>query len=163
MSSHATRNTARAVLLAPDNRILLFEFHLPAGFIAEGPRRFWATPGGEIESGEDARQALEREVQEETGIGGCEFGPELWFGSNLLTFKGTPTRMLERFFLVRSPVASLGATSWTEIEKEVMRQHKWWTVQELLTTPETVFPPMLGYWLDAFLRQGTAERQEIPL
>ncbi|MEQ1868071.1 MAG: NUDIX domain-containing protein [Micropepsaceae bacterium] len=102
-----TRNTARAVMLDPDDRVLLFEFQLPAGFIADGPRRFWATPGGEIEPGEGVQNALTREVVEETGIGGCIYGRELWFGSNVLTFKGEPVKTLERFFLVRSHTATL--------------------------------------------------------
>jgi len=163
LKSSATRNTARAVLLDPEDRILLFEFHLPAGLIAGAPRQFWATPGGAIEQGEDVRDALLREVAEETGIEGCEDGPELWYGSNVLTMNGVPTRTLERFFLVRSPVSELGRTNWTDIEKDVMRQHRWWSATELMETRETIFPPRLGYWLDRFLRQGTAEREEIPL
>ena len=163
MSSTATRNTARAVLLDRLDRILLFEFHLPAGLIFDAPRRFWATPGGAIEPGEDVRDALLREVAEETGIEGCNYGPELWYGSNVITMKGVPTRTLERFFLVRSPVSELGQTIWTDLEKDVMRQHRWWSVRELMETGETIFPPRLGYWLERFLRQGTAEREEIPL
>jgi len=163
MPNDATRNTARAILLDPQDRILLFEFHLPAGIISDGPSRFWATPGGAIEHGEDVRDALLREVAEETGIEGCDYGPELWFGSNMLKVRGVPTRTLERFFLVRSPVNELGRTNWTDLEKDVMRQHRWWSVAELMATTETIFPPRLGYWLDRFLRQGTAEREEIPL
>ena len=163
MAKIATRNTARAVLLDPKDRILLFEFHLPPGLIGEESRRFWATPGGAIEPGENVQDALVREIGEETGIDGCEFGPELWFGSNTLTIRGVPTRSLERFFLVRSPVSQLGETSWTDLEKDVMRQHRWWSSAELMSTTETIFPPRLGYWLDRFLRQGTAEPEEIPL
>lgn len=163
MENLATRNTARAILLDPQDRVLLFEFHLPAGMIGNDPRRFWATPGGAIEPGEDVHEALRREVGEETGIEGCDYGPELWFGSNVLTLKGVPTRTSERFFLVRSPVSQLGHTQWTDLEIEVMRMHRWWSAADLLTTGETIFPPRLGYWLDRFLRQGTAEREEIPL
>ena len=158
-----TRNTARAVMFDPNDRVLLFEFHLHAGFIGDGPRHFWATPGGEIEPGEDVRTAVAREVQEETGIENCTFGPELWFGSNQLIFKGEPVRTHERFFLVRSPTAELGATNWTDIEKEVMRQHRWWTVAELIATKETIFPPRFGYLVERFLREGTKGPEEIPL
>ena len=40
------------------------------------------------------------------GIEGFEVGPELWYGSNVLTFKGERQNTLERFFLVRSPTSS---------------------------------------------------------
>ena len=160
---NATRRTARAVLMDPQDRVLLFEFHLPAGFISEAPRTFWATPGGAIEDGEDVVSALRREVDEETGIQGYDVGPELFHGSNELVIKGVPTRTRERFFLVRSPVSALGATAWTEVEKQVLRRHKWWPISELKDTSETVFPPRLGYWIETVLRQGTAEPREIPL
>ena len=158
-----TRNTARAVMLDPANRVLLFEFHLHAGMIAVGPRRFWATPGGAIEPGEDVYDAIRREVEEETGIQGCIFGPELWFGSNELTFNGHPTKTLERFFLVKSPTATLGTTNWTDLEKEVMRAHRWWTVPELIAATETIFPPRFGYLVEAFLQDGSMGAVQIPL
>ena len=163
VSQSATRRTARAILMDPEERVLLFEFHLPAGFISDAPRIFWATPGGAIEEGEDVISALRREVDEETGIQGYDVGPELFHGSNQLTLNGMPTRTLERFFLVRSPVSSLGTTAWTDVEKQVMRRHKWWPLSELKVTTETVFPPRLGYWIETVLRQGTAEPREIPL
>jgi 8-oxo-dGTP pyrophosphatase MutT (NUDIX family) len=157
------RKTARAVLLDPQSRVLLFEFVVPEGYFADGPRRFWATAGGEIDPGEDVLAAVVREVREETGIQGFEVGPDLWYGSNQITFKGVEQKTLERFFVVRSPTAELGPTNWTEIEKEIMRTHRWWTVAELLATEETIFPPRFGYWVDRFLKHGTQGPEEIPL
>jgi 8-oxo-dGTP pyrophosphatase MutT (NUDIX family) len=158
-----TRNTARAVMLDPADRVLLFEFDLPAGMIGTGPRHFWATPGGAIDPGEDVHAALRREVEEETGIKGCSFGPELWFGSNVLTFNGETTNSLERFFVVRSPTATLDTANWTDLEKQVMRAHRWWTVTELIAATDTIFPPRFGYLIDAYLKHGTNAPQEIPL
>ena len=157
------RKTARAVMLDPQDRVLLFQFELPAGFIADGPRRFWATPGGEIEEGEDVGRALVREVREETGIDGCIYGRELWFGSNQLVFKGEPVKTLERFFLVRSTTTALSTENWTEVERKVMRAHRWWTVDELIATAETIFPPGFGFLVEAFLRDGSDGPQQISL
>jgi 8-oxo-dGTP diphosphatase len=36
--------------------------------LIESPRRGWEVPGGQVEQGEDLREALRREVEEESGI-----------------------------------------------------------------------------------------------
>ena len=161
--SISIRRTSRAVLLAPDSRMLLFEFDLPAGVLAPERRVFWGLPGGAMEEGEDPLGALRRELREETGLDGVDIGPELWFGSNEITLHGKPTRTHERFFLVRTPAHDLDFTAWTPAERRVIRQHRWWSVSELFATADNVFPPRLCYWLYRFLRHGTAGPEEIPL
>ena len=44
-----TRKTARAVLLDPADRVLLFEFAVPKEYLAT-TNHFWATPGGDFQS-----------------------------------------------------------------------------------------------------------------
>lgn len=149
-----TRLTARAVLLDPSDRVLLFRFELPEGMIG-GARRFWATPGGAIEAAEDVRVALAREVREETGFSDFEIGAELWVGEQTLTFDGVPTFTRERFFAVRAQVAEINRNGWTELERRVMRDHRWWSVDELTSTRETIFPANFGRLVEQFLRDGT--------
>ncbi|MCR4301495.1 MAG: Nudix family hydrolase [Sulfuricaulis sp.] len=56
-------NVAVAILQRADGRVLLAQ--RPAGKPWEG---YWEFPGGKIESGEDARRALARELHEELGV-----------------------------------------------------------------------------------------------
>jgi hypothetical protein len=55
----------------------------------------------------------------------------------------------ERFFLVKpEETSSLSRDKWSAQEAEVMADHKWWSQEELLQTPATVWPenllPMLN-------------------
>jgi ADP-ribose pyrophosphatase YjhB (NUDIX family) len=163
MPEPATRSAVRALLMSPAQRLLMFEFHLPPGHIAAEARVFWGLPGGQIEPGETPEAALRRELAEETGMDDLAIGAEVFHGSNLIQWRGQPTRTRERFFLVRSPDERISAASRTRTERSIIRQHRWWTLDEIAATTETIFPPRLGHWLDRALRQGTAAPWEIPL
>ncbi len=54
--------TATAIILYPDNKILLIKRSTPP-FIG-----YWALPGGRVEAGETVEQTVVREVKEETGV-----------------------------------------------------------------------------------------------
>lgn len=53
---------------------------------------------------------------------------------------GTYVRADERFFLVRVEEQSLSKEGWTELERDVMAEHRWWTLDELRRTSDAVFP-----------------------
>jgi 8-oxo-dGTP diphosphatase len=69
------RQSARALIIDPDDQVLLVHFDWPGLEPAGG---FWANPGGGIESGESRLDALQRELREEVGLHIDELGPELW-------------------------------------------------------------------------------------
>ncbi|HWC12723.1 MAG TPA: NUDIX domain-containing protein, partial [Acidimicrobiales bacterium] len=63
-------DVAVGVLRAPDGSVLLAE--RKAGKDAAG---FWELPGGQVDPGESAAQAAERELLEEVGVRALELAP----------------------------------------------------------------------------------------
>src|SRR5882724_8526198 len=76
------RNAVRAIILTPDERVLLLRIRLP------GVSPFWIAPGGGIEPGETAHQALRRELREELDLTDFEAGPVLWRRQHTFNWQG---------------------------------------------------------------------------
>jgi 8-oxo-dGTP diphosphatase len=134
------RPTARVVLLDRHDRILLMKGRLPGG--KHGPAA-WFTVGGGVEPGETYLEAAAREIREETGILEFELGPVLWLRRGVLHLPD-PTLMVEQYVLARCEAAPLRREGWTPIEQELIEEVRWWTLAELITTQDRVFPPGLA-------------------
>lgn len=139
------RPSSRLLLVDSTKRVLLFHFTLPN-------RTFWATPGGGLNDGENFEQAARRELWEETGhvvqdagpqVGAREFPMQLPDGSYVVTD--------ERFFLLRVHSDAVSRQGWTPSENRFISDLRWWTLNELSTTSETVFPQDL---LDILFKAG---------
>src|ERR1043166_3825917 len=90
------RNAVRALVLDSRQRVLLIEMELNG-------RRFWITPGGEIEPGEAARAAIARELREELGPIAIEIAEPVWFGeADIPLFGDELIHVRETFFLCRT-------------------------------------------------------------
>jgi 8-oxo-dGTP pyrophosphatase MutT (NUDIX family) len=145
------RPSSRLLVLNPAGLILLFKFEHKEGPLAG--QNFWATPGGGLDPGETYAQAACRELYEETGILIDEPGPVV--DQRIVTFQtpdGEMVRADERFFLVRVDAERMLSTErWTKLEHEVMAAHHWWSVDELLSSTEQVWPENLP---DILIRIG---------
>ena len=135
------RPSSRLLVIDRDNRVLLFRFVFKSGPLAG--QNYWATPGGALEAGESFADAARRELFEETGILRDAVGQEVAREFVLQLHDGEYVVAEERFFLVRVAGQSVSRDHWTPIENEVMTDHRWWSVEELTSTNETVFPETL--------------------
>lgn len=135
MAELRIREAARALVLDPDDRILLVRFDFPA-------RTVWAPPGGGLEPGESHEEALRRELAEELGLVDPVIGQDVWERLHIVPFIGGRwDGQRERHFLVRSeafePAPRL---SWEQLNEEYVFAMRWWTLDEL-ERAEEVFAP----------------------
>ena len=136
------RPSSRLLVIDRKNRVLLFRFVFKIGALAG--QSYWATPGGALEAGESFADAARRELFEETGIMTDAVGQEVAEREFVLQLHdGEYVMAEERFFLVRVADHSISRDHWTPIEIEVMTDHRWWSVGDLMSTSEAVFPETL--------------------
>jgi len=125
-----------------DNRVLLFRFVHTGGALAD--QDYWATPGGALENVETFAEAGRRELFEETGILVEDVGAQVAEREFLLQLPdGEQVMAEERYFLVRAANPILSREHWTSLEQEVMADHRWWSIHELASTDEVIFPERL--------------------
>jgi 8-oxo-dGTP pyrophosphatase MutT (NUDIX family) len=135
------RNAARVLLLDPEGRVLLVQGGDPADPAAG---TWWFTPGGGMEPGETAEVAAAREALEETGHRVASLTGPVARRSSVFPFDGRLIEQREQFFTARVPAFEPTTEGWTELERRALSGLRWWTLDELRATTETVFPPNLA-------------------
>ncbi|MFH5823220.1 NUDIX hydrolase [Georgenia sp. AZ-5] len=150
------RRAARVILVDEDDRVLLVRGH-DAG---EVTRSWWFTVGGGLDAGEDVRDGAAREVYEETGLVVAPadlVGPVLT-RSAIFDFARVTCRQDEEFFLARvSSAHDFSDVGWTELERDVLDEMRWWGLDELEAAVESgavVYPAPLPGLVRRLLRGG---------
>ena len=133
------RPSARLLLVDPDGRLLLFRFEFRNGPMTG--RIFWATPGGALEPGESFEDGAVRELFEETGLTIDHPGPQIALRRfQMRAPEGDEVMAEERYFLVRADPFALADHGWTDLEREIMTEHRWWTPAEIAAAAEKIYP-----------------------
>jgi 8-oxo-dGTP pyrophosphatase MutT (NUDIX family) len=149
------RRAARLLVVDPGNSVLLFQYE-------DGPRTWWATPGGGLEHDETFEQAAAREAAEELSLNLTTFR-SLWSLTVDFSFRGQSIHQVERYFLVRLSREEVGGG---EILSDANRLEgivaaRWWSLREIETTSESVFPSDLSERLRGLDRLLAGSDQEI--
>jgi 8-oxo-dGTP pyrophosphatase MutT (NUDIX family) len=136
------RDTARALVLDPQDRLLLIAYEAARDVDQARPglRRFWFTPGGGLEPGESHEAALARELAEEIGVSGLAIGPWVARREVDLTLFRRPTFTRERYFPVRLASSWFDSAGLAETESDPVLDIRWWAIEDLETTEEVVVP-----------------------
>jgi 8-oxo-dGTP diphosphatase len=133
------RRAARLLVIDPiSGAVLLFQYE-------DGGRRWWATPGGALDGDETFEEAAIREATEELTISFRRFLP-LWRRTVEFLFRGALVRQEEQYFLLR---IAPGDVALGHEVREAHRQEdiiatRWWSLEDIETTCEQVFPEDLA-------------------
>jgi len=144
------RRAARLLVIDPNSgAVLLFLYE-------DGGRQWWATPGGALDGDETFEEAAIREAMEELAIAPRSLLP-LWRGTAEFSFRGTPVRQEEHYFLLR--IARGEVVLGHEVQKahshEGIIATRWWSLEDIETTREQIFPEDLLQRLRELLNLAT--------
>ena len=154
MAELRIRQAVRALLVTPDEQVLLVRFEFPDATV-------WSLPGGGLDPGETHLDALHRELIEEVGLRDPVVGPHVWNREHLIPhLDGRWDGQRDRYYVVEAPqrFEPAPALSWEQLRAERLHELRWWRIDEIerATTVGDVWfsPRSLGQHLRTLIADG---------
>jgi 8-oxo-dGTP pyrophosphatase MutT (NUDIX family) len=141
------RTAVRALLLTPEQEVLLIRIRPP-----DGSDRFWIAPGGGLEEGESAEQALRREMREELGLAGFDMGPIVWRRHHTFDWESKRIAQREEYRVIH--VARFDPVMTDVAEARVLDCFRWWRIADLGHATERLTPLSLAGIMKRYLADG---------
>lgn len=147
------RPTSRVIVLDARDRVLLFRAE---GRFDGGETVLWFPPGGGLEPGETHEQAAVRELAEEIGLIDAPVGPCIWTRTWIgeLSPREGVVEVRERYFLCRLEAHEIPPdhVNPDEFERGSTTGSRWFSIEEISTTPGLFVPRLLNLLLLPVLR-----------
>lgn len=144
------RQAVRALLLTPNDEVLLIRIRRP-----DGGQGFWIAPGGGLEPGEAPDDGLRRELREELGLAELAIGPLVWRRRHTFTWNGRRISQKEDYRIVH--VDRFEPIMTDEVEAASMDGFRWWPIADLDKAVEPLTPRSLAAILRRYLAEGAPQ------
>ena len=136
-------------MLDPDDRVLLMRYD-------DGPPNgvHWSTPGGGLDEGEDYEAGALRELAEETGWTDIALLREIHRRTHTMEWSDRMVRQHERIYLARTDRPRRDITGVEAMHaSDGIAAWRWWTLDEIDTTAEAVWPRGLAGLIRAAIKR----------
>jgi 8-oxo-dGTP pyrophosphatase MutT (NUDIX family) len=137
------RRSARVLLTDRADRVLLLRFR-------DGDGHIWLTPGGGVQDGEPLDDAAARELREEIGLSvpAADLRAPVAYSGGYASFSWAEGIFRDDFFHHRVDAHEIDTSGMEDLEAGHHGGHRWWSVDELRTTTDTVYPLELADLVD---------------